>query len=372
MTPVGLSRAPDRPGIDFPGKLPQMPNVEHEILRSLFRCLAPDGKVDIGLFFEDHVTLVARYHRLSSLLGSLRTDGVPARLAERFRQDHISALGRNTFLRHALCDCIRLLQGHGIEAIVLKGLAYEERLYTRPGSRPTSDVDLLVPARHRRAAFEALHAAGWTPVAAAPGFDEPDYHEVEWTRNDVYLDLHFALAPLPRCGIDYDELWAGKLPMRLDEVDAFRLADTHAAVYHVLHMAIHHFDVPGLYLVDLARMVTNDAEFAAVGVLAQRWRCLRPWQTSVILTAYFLPWWPLAAAANRFAGDAVSGRIVEGFGTVTGLPRASQLRRKLEHFDVASDAARYLFQQGRRIVREAAMRRLTSRSPEERLGFRKP
>jgi hypothetical protein len=57
---------------------------------------------------------------------------------------------------------------------------------------------------------------------------------------------------------------------------------------------------------------------------------------------------------------------------VTGLPRAEQLRRKLEHFDIAPDAVRYLFSQGRRIVREAALRRLGNRSAEERLGLRKP
>lgn len=353
-----------------------MPNIEHQMLRSLFRCLAPDAPASAGAeldrFFEDHVTLVARFHRLSSLLGSIRPAGVPAGLAERFRHDHLSAVGRNTLLRHALCECVKMLRGHGIDAIVLKGLAYEERLYTRPGSRPTSDVDLLVEERHRRAVFEALQGDGWVPIAAAPGFDEADYHEVEWLRNDVYLDLHFALAPLRRCAIDYDEIWRDKVPLPIGDVGAWRLADAHAAVYHVLHMAIHHFDVPGLYLVDLFRMITNDEHLTIVEALARRWRCFRPWRTSLLLTASFLPWWSGAAAAPRFLPDAVAGRVTDEFGTVTGLPRAEQLRRKLEHFDIAPDAVRYLFSQGRRIVREAALRRLPQRSAEERLGLRKP
>lgn len=350
-----------------------MPNIEHEMLRSLFRCLGPESGAGGALdrFFEDHVTLVARFHRLSALLGSLRPAGVPDVLAERFRRDYVTALGRNTLLRHALTDSVRLLGARGIEAIVLKGLAYEERLYTRPGSRPTSDVDLLVPERHRRASFEALIGDGWVPIAAAPGFDEADYHEVEWRRNDVYLDLHFALAPLRRCAIDYDEIWREKVALPLDDVPAWRLADTHAAVYHVLHMAIHHFDVPGLYLVDLFHMIANDDDVATVEALARRWRCFRPWRTSLKLTASFLPWWQAAAAATRVAPEAVATRIIEGFGTVTGLPRAEQLRRKLQHFDIAPDAVRYLFSQGRRIVREAALRRLTNRSAQERLGLRK-
>ncbi|HEY2899183.1 MAG TPA: hypothetical protein VGL59_01310, partial [Polyangia bacterium] len=67
----------------------------------------------------------------------------------------------------------------------------------------------------------------------------------------------------------------------------------------------------------------------------------------------------------------VAARVIDHFGTVTGVPRAEQLRRKLEHFDAAPDAARYLLVQGRRLVREAALKRFGRRTAEERLGFPK-
>ncbi|MEA2699719.1 MAG: hypothetical protein QOI66_3990 [Myxococcales bacterium] len=353
-----------------------MANIEHEMLRSLLQCLADEG-TNAGLpavdrFYDDHLILVARAHRLSALLGALRPKGIPVNLAERFRRDHVATLARNLLLRRTLVDCLRVLGDCGIETIVLKGMEYEERLYGRIGARPTSDLDVLIPEQHRRAAFQALRAAGWSPVAAAPGFDEADYHEVEWKRAGVFLDLHFALAPLPRCGIDYQAVWRDKVPLVVEGQAAFRLSDAHDAVYHVLHMAIHHFDVPGVYLVDLTRMIATDAQRVAAEEVASQWRCFRPWRTSLLLTAAFLPWWPAAATVQRFQPDSVAARVIDHFGTVTGVSRVEQLRRKLEHFDATPDAARYLLVQGRRIVREAALRWFSRRPPEERLGFPKP
>ncbi len=64
-----------------------MANIEHEMLRSLLRCLGgagPDGSAAgpaLGLFYDDHLMLVARAHRLSALLGTLRAEDIPPGLA---------------------------------------------------------------------------------------------------------------------------------------------------------------------------------------------------------------------------------------------------------------------------------------------------
>ena len=111
-------------------------------------------------------------------------------------------------------ECVGALAAAGVEAALLKGLAYERTLYPQPGARPTSDVDLLVRARDRRAAFDVLDRLGFEPRAAAPGFDEPDYHEVAWNRGGVEVDLHLALAPYARCAIDYEDVWRAGAPAR--------------------------------------------------------------------------------------------------------------------------------------------------------------
>jgi hypothetical protein len=282
------------------------------------------------------------------------------------------ALGRSTLLGHALRECLDLFALRGIDAIVLKGLAYEETLYARAGMRATGDIDLLVEPRFREGAFAALMSAGFAPVAAAPGFDEAEYHEVEWKRGETYVDLHFALAPFQRCAIDYARVWADKRPLRLDGAPpAWQLSAPHAAVFHALHMALHHFDVPSVQLVDMHRLVLDQGTRAAAAATARAWRCVRPWRTSLALTASFISGRDVAQMAGADS-DAVALRIAGAFGGVAPLPRVQQLRRKLEHFDTAGDALRYGLVQGRRKLRELALRRFSRRSPEERLGLATP
>src|SRR5438105_3921920 len=86
----------------------------------------------------------ARAHRLSPLLSQIADDALPTRLAETFRRDRLVTVARNLIFSQAAADCIRALSAEGIPTIVLKGLAYEPSIYPGAGTRPTSDVDLLV------------------------------------------------------------------------------------------------------------------------------------------------------------------------------------------------------------------------------------
>jgi len=254
-----------------------------------------------------------------------------------------------------------------VRTIVLKGLAYQQTLYATAGARPTSDIDLLVPNEQRRAAFGVLDRLGFEPRAAAPGFDDPDYHEVAWRGRSVEIDLHLGLAPFARCAIDYDAVWKEARPLRLGGTDALELAPAHAAIFHALHMAIDHFGMPAIYLVDLARLLPDGpAVETAVGT-ARAWRCYQPLATALALAREFLPlWaggWP-APPAGRMAR-----RIVAGYGTTAPLPRPEQLLRKVAHFDSIRDAIRYLAVQSRRNVRERWERTTRRRSARERLAL---
>jgi hypothetical protein len=312
------------------------------------------------------LTAVARHHRLTPLLSITCGTSLPVTLAEAFRRDRIVTTARGMILAQVAAECIRALAAGGVPAIVLKGLAYETQLYRAPGARPTADADLLIPNEMRRAAFAILDRLGFEPRAAAPGFDDPDYHEVAWTRAGVEIDLHLALAPLARCRIDYPAIWREAETLHLGGSDALALATTHAAVFQALHMAIDHFDVPAIYLVDLSRLLPDEAALDAARDLARRWHCRRPLETAAALAASFLPGW-LPAPANCLT--AMRARIVAGYGTSTGIPRSEQIVRKLGHFDAVEDALRYVVVQLRRNAREAVQRRLLKRSARERLGL---
>jgi putative nucleotidyltransferase-like protein len=322
---------------------------------------------------DDRVVELARRHRLSPLLSATAEGHLPAPLAEVFRRDRMSTVARNMMFGQAAEECIRALAGDGVPSIVLKGLAYEPTIYPGPGTRPTSDVDLLVPHEERRRAFEVLDRLGFEPRAAAPGFDDADYHEVAWTRPGVEVDLHLALAPFARCDIDYRAVWAAAVPLRLGATEARALRADHAAVFHALHMAMDHFSVPAIYLVDLARLLPAADAVAAAAAVARAWRCWRPFATATALAASLLPDWaaradgplPAAVPAPRF-----SRRVVDRYGTTLLLPRPEQLLRKLLHFDTPRHALRYLLVQSRRNAIEIYERRVRRRSPRERLALR--
>jgi hypothetical protein len=310
---------------------------------------------------------VARRHRLTPLLSATCRGTLPGSLEETCRRDHVVTAARNLALAQVAEECLDALNAAGIEGVLLKGMAYERTLYAGQGARPTSDVDLLVREGDRRAAFGVLDRLGFEPKAAAPGFDDADYHEVSWRRGHVEIDLHLALAPYARCAIDYSDVWRQVRPLELGGARARVLAPVHAAVFHALHMTIDHFDVPGLYLVDLARLVPTEADGAAALATALAWRCLRPWQTSAALAASFQPDWagarPLGAVPSR------ASQIAERFGGIARLPRPEQLARKMTHFDTPGDALRYTVVQARRHLHELVERRVRKRTARARLGL---
>ncbi|HVV49022.1 MAG TPA: nucleotidyltransferase family protein, partial [Polyangia bacterium] len=245
-------------------------------------------------------------------------------------------------------------------------LDYETRLYHAPGARPTADVDLLVPAEHRRAAFAVLDRLGFEPRAAAPGFDNADYHEVAWTRTDAEIDLHLALAPLVRCRIDYRAIWREAEPHQLGASETRVLARPHAAIFQALHMAIDHFDVPAIYLIDLMRLLPSAAEAARAREIARAWHLRRPLATALALAAAFVP--------PSFAGpmsppSPLARRVIAGYGPLGRLPRREQLLRKFLHFDTFGEGLRYLVVQSRRGVGELFEQRVRRRSARERLNL---
>jgi hypothetical protein len=309
---------------------------------------------------------VARHHRLSPLL-SVVCETLPPPLAETFRRDRLVTAARNMILGRIGQECRGALTAARIRSIVLKGLDYETRLYGVAGARPTSDIDLLVPGEQRREAFAVLDGLGFEPRAAAPGFDDADYHEVAWTRAGAEVDLHMALAPLARCRIDYAQVWAEADQARAEHAEGLVLAPAHAAIFHALHMAIDHFAVPAIYLVDLTRLLPSGDDLRRAEATARLWHCHRAFTTAVALSAAFLPRW--AVGKTIASPGPMAQRISRAYGSTRPLPRPEQILRKLTHLDTLSDALRYAAVQSRRNVVEQIERRVRGRSPRQRLDL---
>lgn len=339
---------------------------DRAVLVSLLGALEEPERAAALPFANPRIAAVARHHRLSPLLSVTCGRWLPGPLMEAFRRDRILGTARRMILEQVAEECIAGLKAEGIPSMVLKGLDYDRRLYGAQGVRPTSDVDLLVQSRDRRAAFATLDRLGFEPRAAAPGFDDPDYHEVAWRRRDVEVDLHMGLAPTVRCAIDYAAVWSQREPLVLGATEAAVLARPHAAAFHALHMAIDHFAIPAIYLIDLARLIPDPEALAPVSETAAAWRCRRPLATALALTGAFLPEWRRSIVPPS---SVIASRVVAGFGATEPLPRSEQLLRKVAHFDDIRQAGTYLTVQAVRNIRERFETDVRKRGPRDRLGL---
>lgn len=103
------------------------------------------------------------------------------------------------------------LASAGVEPLVIKGMAVEER-YPAPGLRPMDDVDVLIRPEAHGAAVEALRSAGWnTTPRQGPDYSLGLSHPA---MPGLPVDLHKELAVRAEDVFRFHarDLWADALP----------------------------------------------------------------------------------------------------------------------------------------------------------------
>ena len=142
-------------------------------------------------------------------------------------------LQRAMAARAVLAELARMVRGHGLRALVLKGgvpLAEGGEMVD------VSDVDLLLPAADAAALAAAMDRSGWSPHYADPVPGTPGcFHLAARSRPGyVSVELHYALAFL---GGGFDP-WEGARPSAVPGL--MRMAPR-AQAWHVLaHAVVHH------------------------------------------------------------------------------------------------------------------------------------
>jgi putative nucleotidyltransferase-like protein len=203
------------------------------------------------------VARLAAQGRGVELVGALRQlDAPAAEVAATLRAHHLSMLVRSALdgsdasdvgeMRSAL-DAVRPLrlaprddqlrgfdqvrrglEAAGMPVLLLKGRYLGERLYgAAAASRPQFDVDVLVRARHHRAAARALVASGFRRTFY-------DMHATTFTRGTLQIDLHRYLRWAPAYRIDEDAIWQSALTVPVGDVEARSLTDEYTLLLLVL------------------------------------------------------------------------------------------------------------------------------------------
>jgi len=184
-----------------------------------------------------------------------------------------------------LRDLADLLDGHGVEALFMKGPLFTQRFYGALDARGFSDLDILIRSPDDLDRIEAmLLDAGYEPafhVLMSRRLSRYFAHHFEYRRDGLPLDVHWALQRHFTFAIDYARVWATSAPVTLQGRAYRATSDEYELVLQILG-ALTDLQVGQLALrslVDIHRILKTaesaldwDAFFSA----RQRERILRP------------------------------------------------------------------------------------------------
>lgn len=144
---------------------------------------------------------------------------------------------QNQVLIHRALPLMRAFQSHGIEILVIKGLAFTELYHKDRSLRPMEDIDIMVPPDRVQAAIEILKAKNWRaklpiscPLNACFRFT---HHAWAFQLPPTgQIDLHWR--PL-RNGCTQDKFMFHPIPLVIDKVTLSTLDDEN----HLLQICEH-------------------------------------------------------------------------------------------------------------------------------------
>ncbi len=170
---------------------------------------------------------------------------------------------QNQMLFHTLAEVLQLLHAAGIKTLILKGAPLSLLYYQDFGLRPMADFDVLVPTRARRAAFNALRQAEWSPQQHPPEKLTDAVLDIRhaWGFQNArkqQLDLHWHVLIECRTPDADDDFWTGAVPVQAQKVRTHALNPTDQLLHVCVHGAAWSF-VPSLRWIPDALMILRVA-----------------------------------------------------------------------------------------------------------------
>jgi len=180
-------------------------------------CTTPPPPCPIAIDPTQLCDLADRHGVLPAAVRALRRlDAPPTPLAATLDEAEGRLLRRVAFalmLRKQLEPVATALANAGIQAVVLKGQAFADRLYPKPFLRPFTDIDLLLRRDDLPGAGATLQVLGYRRNPAPRGKYPGQYGEETWRLDDPAtgaLELHWNLVNSPslrrRCSVELHHL----------------------------------------------------------------------------------------------------------------------------------------------------------------------
>src|SRR5271166_798937 len=191
----------------------------------------------------------ARGHGMTPLLDSKFTDGKlkeawPQAIRQACRADARAQAMHELAQRAELARVLAALAGAGIAPLILKGAGLAYTHYPRPGLRPRSDTDVLIPLHQREQTAAVLAACGYCKDQGVEG--EFASYQATWSREvgkgiAHHLDVHWRInnSQMLAQAMSFDELAPRALPLPALGAHARALAPVDALLFACIHRTGH-------------------------------------------------------------------------------------------------------------------------------------
>lgn len=277
-------------------------------------CAAFAGVTDWGLLLAS-----SDYHGLSPLLAAaietLGSNAPPRWATQRLREDHRNSAMRGLLFSDRLLAALDTLHANGVFPIPLKGPTLAELLYSDPALRPYSDLDLLLRPADVQNALRALSARQYflAPHLARVPVDTLLSITPEATvfgRNDVAIDLHWAIAPSDHpFSFNPEILWRRTCPTTLSGRRIECGLSLEALLLYLCVHATKHGWSRLIWLADIARLAEKSLDWDLALACAGDANCVRPFLLGVRLARDLLDAPVPEALVARDDADAACRRI---------------------------------------------------------------
>ena len=202
------------------------------------------------------------FHRLREM-GLLPQ--LPGTAQTALRSAYYGAVTHYTLLSVELQSLLAEFRKRGIEPIVLKGMAVCSTAYPSPGTRPTSDLDVLIEHSQVEAVQQLLTARGYRDQGLDQGQHIAFAHHLHMWResfggHNVVVEAHWELVHDPGYARRLDAWGFRARAQRIDSPDGAALAldPTDQLIHACAHLLLHHPQGWSLlWLLDLRLLVAR-------------------------------------------------------------------------------------------------------------------
>ncbi len=143
---------------------------------------------------------------------------------------------RNRMLVRSATRVLRALDDAGVPHLVLKGAALGVTTYHDAGTRPITDVDVLVHADDKQRAVDLLLSADWVPDSPVPAEMLRVHHTFNVSSGPLAsVDLHWGILYLDRNPEADRRAWQRSVVIELDGVATSALSPTDQLLQALVH-----------------------------------------------------------------------------------------------------------------------------------------